>query len=526
MNGLTATKQKLATALLVAVCLFTLLPPSNADDLEDCREGTERELAQVSIASCTRVIDSNAQPAQTLAEAHINRARAYQSELDSENALADYTKAIELGIQSADVFEWRGAVYNNLGRTDEALADLTKAISLAPDRSSAYRRRGTAYADSGNYEQALPDYAKAIELDPQNAEALIGRGWAYNFLAEPEKAIADFNHAVSLGSEDPGAHDGLGYAYNALREFDKALAELQRALDLGSDDPNVYNRRGFAFTKLGRLSEAINEYSRAIEIGPGYANGYYNRSLQYEKLKRFEDALADIRRAIEIAGGAGANEDYDNLESRLTKFLRLSDPKLEIAALSGEDAGEVCLLSEDLQRTVDACTQAIDKNAIPYPPELYRLVRLETYSKLGKLDLALSDANLLVAANPFSGKALLLRGDVLFRQAKITDALQDFDAAIGLEPEDYRAHYHRGRVMASRGKPEAAIEDYDTAIKNLNGFIDAEVYLARTASLIDLGRAEAAERDLNRAESDAGAEKLKVDIDTQRARLAKLKNAP
>ena len=57
-----------------------------------------------------------------------------KSDLDKyEEAISDFTKAIELNQEYAYAYNNRGYAYYNLGKNEEAISDLTKAIELNPD---------------------------------------------------------------------------------------------------------------------------------------------------------------------------------------------------------------------------------------------------------------------------------------------------------------------------------------------------------------------------------------------------------
>ena len=54
----------------------------------------------------------------------------------------------------------RGAAYTNNGKIAEAIADFTKAIEVGPDNALIYTLRADAYRKIGNFEQAIDDYNK------------------------------------------------------------------------------------------------------------------------------------------------------------------------------------------------------------------------------------------------------------------------------------------------------------------------------------------------------------------------------
>jgi tetratricopeptide (TPR) repeat protein len=84
-----------------------------------------------------------------------------------------------------------------------AVADYTKAIKLKPDYAEIYDTRGNAKGRLKDYQRAIADYAKAISLMPDYAEAYSHRGIAYLGLGLRNNAMADFMKVKELGSRVP-----------------------------------------------------------------------------------------------------------------------------------------------------------------------------------------------------------------------------------------------------------------------------------------------------------------------------------
>ena len=96
----------------------------------------------------------------------------------------------------------KGNAYCDQGEFDEAIQEFTKAIELDPEYALAYNNRGVAYDEKGEYDKAIADCNKAIELNPELDEPYFGRGLGYMELGQKEKAISDFEKSIEL-SENP-----------------------------------------------------------------------------------------------------------------------------------------------------------------------------------------------------------------------------------------------------------------------------------------------------------------------------------
>ena len=122
-----------------------------------------------------------------------------------EAAVEDYTKAIELKainkgviLDFDDVYKARGDVYIKLAQYDNAIADYSKIVELKPDKADSYYDRGKIYVQTKNYKKAIADFDKAIEMDPENIKFYMTRGNCYQTMGEKKKAKADFAKVKKL----------------------------------------------------------------------------------------------------------------------------------------------------------------------------------------------------------------------------------------------------------------------------------------------------------------------------------------
>jgi tetratricopeptide (TPR) repeat protein len=93
----------------------------------------------------------------------------------------------------------KGLAYLDRQMYDEAIAEFTKAIELNSRFTEAYYDRGLTYYKKMEFNQAISDYTKAIEISPNDADVYYNRGLVYSLNKEYDKAWEDIHKAESLG---------------------------------------------------------------------------------------------------------------------------------------------------------------------------------------------------------------------------------------------------------------------------------------------------------------------------------------
>jgi tetratricopeptide (TPR) repeat protein len=94
---------------------------------------------------------------------------------------------------------YQGIEYIRQKNTDAAIEEFTKAIEIDPTYSYAYYNRALEYYRIGDLESCLTDYNKAMELEPDNPYWTYERGFLHLKLGNREKAIIDLERAIELG---------------------------------------------------------------------------------------------------------------------------------------------------------------------------------------------------------------------------------------------------------------------------------------------------------------------------------------
>lgn len=134
-----------------------------------------------------------------------------------EQAINHYFRAL-VKTDDAEVYLNRGVAYFGVNRIDEAIEDFTKAIQLVPGLGAAYHNRGLAYCKKMSPDQAIEDFTKAIQLDTRLVSAYNSRGIVWLFLGNWDNAKADLSAAKSMGIDIAA---NFCNSYKSVADFEK-----------------------------------------------------------------------------------------------------------------------------------------------------------------------------------------------------------------------------------------------------------------------------------------------------------------
>ena len=144
-------------------------------------------------------------------------------------------------ISDAQEVAVHGRTLARSGKTEEALAEFEKALELDPYNAQALYGRGLIYQGEKQHEKAIEDFAAAHGLTPQRAEPLVARAVSYLAIDKVKDAVTDLDEAVQADPNSASAWSHRGLAYERLGDKDKAKTSYSRALTLRPRDDAAKN---------------------------------------------------------------------------------------------------------------------------------------------------------------------------------------------------------------------------------------------------------------------------------------------
>jgi tetratricopeptide (TPR) repeat protein len=176
-----------------------------------------------------------------------------------DEAIAEFTKAIELSPKDARIYNDRGWAYYKLNRFPEATEDFSKAIEIAPKDFAGYSGRGVMLVAQNQNDAALLDLNKALELKPDDSQTLRFRASAYKGLKQYDLAIQDYTTVLSKSDPNSGDQAKLavadlsakrGYVYSLAQQYENAINDYKEALRLNPNDIETPQRLQYAQSML------------------------------------------------------------------------------------------------------------------------------------------------------------------------------------------------------------------------------------------------------------------------------------
>ena len=114
-------------------------------------------------------------------------------------ALADFQHAAALGNRpDANLLNDMGVCRYELGDVEEALHDFTAAIERNGSHAPSFSNRANCHKGLQKWAEAEADYSRAIEIDDANPKAFLSRARLRETMGQPQTALEDYARVVAL----------------------------------------------------------------------------------------------------------------------------------------------------------------------------------------------------------------------------------------------------------------------------------------------------------------------------------------
>jgi tetratricopeptide (TPR) repeat protein len=222
---------------------------------------------------------------------------------DSDNAIKEYKKTLELNPKNAAAHRQLGFLFYNVkGMHQKGMEHYHKAIEYNPNEPRTHHDIGMAYLNQGKFELAAKHLANAIKGMPNGLDK------QYNLV---------------------NMRQSLGHAMLYKGDLEQAERYLSGALQLAPQNPSAHYLLATALAGRWKLDEALKHYRKAVSLNPRIdtsATLHDLFAMNYAKEGRFREACASAEKALNLALAAGDQALAQKISARLRTYRQKSGP--------------------------------------------------------------------------------------------------------------------------------------------------------------------------------------------------------
>ena len=305
---------------------------------------------------------------------YLDRGNAYLKKRDYDSAFQDFTKVIGCNPEPKhlqDAYVHRSIVHQLKNDTENADADFSKAIELGLSESEAYANRAAIYKQIKEYTNAITDYTNAINIDQNNPHTYAGRAWSYwcwdqcSSKCKGVDALQDFATALALHLDKESVIDFLEGPLHEIsniylpgeddygnfpKEFplSKRLLELYSDIILKSPDlPDGYLHRGIYFMSIHDYDNAIVDFSACLHHNPDDIFVIFLQGVCYDHCADRKQAIGNFQQVVH----RGALECIKKIKAELEKYPPI-DNEIDLNVFLSV-VGQISSIEETLLTLID-----------------------------------------------------------------------------------------------------------------------------------------------------------------------------
>jgi len=315
-------------------------------------------------------------------KAYMNRAAAYSSIGDHENAAKDYDRALVFDDKESEIYYFSGREWYLHDDHSKALDKLHIAIELKKNFLEAYQVRSQVYVELGAYKLALDDCLKCLKLE-EDEKSYYDLAQVYEKLDMLDEAENAYKNSINKNRRIVKTHFALAsllYKREKYSEADQSIIQVlqmepyhlegillqskilsaqgnfpkaSEVLSMASveypEEERIYIYRGDINRQMNQPAYAILDYSKAIELNPDSAIFYYKRAGTYEEIRDYGWAIRDYKTLLAMSEyDRTAQRLYDEVSQRVYEINREENKPMILLKDPVADEGNKVDVSKEL----------------------------------------------------------------------------------------------------------------------------------------------------------------------------------
>jgi tetratricopeptide (TPR) repeat protein len=429
---------------------------------------------------------------------HLDAGNAYAAEGKLPEAVIEYRSALKADPSLAEAEVELADALDKVGNKPAALAAMERAANLLPRDADVQTRAGSMLLLAGRVEEAKARAEKALAVQPTRVDALVLRANALAGMSDLDGALAEIERALAL-EPSAGVLTNVGTLRLARKEPQQAEDAFRQAIAAAPDAATPHLALANFHWASGRFDAAEAEFQAALKAEPTHAQALRSTAVFYLATSRPARAEPYLRRRAEASTTPGPSLE---LAAYLRAIGRRDDAKgilTNVAGMPGAWGTATTSLGWLAQESGDAAgALALADQVIAREPGSVdaHVLKARALASNAKWDEALAAASRALELNPKSEAALYVQGRIHASRGALADAARAFERVIAANPKAVPAQIALARVELARGQPAAAATVAAAAAAS-GGGVAARLALAEAYATE--GRLTEADQELNLA---------------------------
>jgi len=223
----------------------------------------------ITLCLITSTALANAETRRQTALSYVQLGDQFVENKEFDRAIRTYNLALQFDTGLALAYYRRAFAQQARGDYKEAIADYTKMLEIVPECAEAFANRAYVLAmQQRDFDKALEDWSSALNINPKMKTVFNDRGYLRLRQGDVERALADFDRAVESDPNYGLAYNNRGIARVGLGDLEGAIGDFTRALRLNPRFLEAYVNRGLVLLQQGMKREAEKDFARAVELKP------------------------------------------------------------------------------------------------------------------------------------------------------------------------------------------------------------------------------------------------------------------
>ncbi len=204
------------------------------------------------------------------ARPHVGMARCLIAQKEPAKALEQLSVGLQKNQNYVHAYELRGSLYLDASDTEKALTDFRKAIELSPLNVARYESCCELLLKKNDTEGCIAVLETATQNGLEHPYITERLGHCYFLKQDFPQALRHMREAVRMAPEDFRYLMALAVCYRDAKEYDKSIDTYNKMIKLDPKNHQVLFNKGVTLKHIGKYDEAEKLFQRALELDSSY----------------------------------------------------------------------------------------------------------------------------------------------------------------------------------------------------------------------------------------------------------------